>query len=382
MIAESVISLVPIVLSYARKLRRSTTLRRPSYLQENRSRASSRKSSRLSTIDEEDLDSQSLDETASIAASDASEEELEPPSRLVPTSWVLSGLAASAVLGVGLVWKIFGADGIHPWATAVGLVLASILSLLGVRALGETDLNPVSGIGKISQLLFAVLQPGNVVANIIAGGVAEAGAQQAGDLMQDLKTGALLGASPRSQFYGQMIGSLASVFVSSAAYKLYTRVYTIPGPEFRVPTAAIWLNLARLLNTGELPPRAAHFMVIFGAIFGLLSAAKYILPLMPSSKASTTGWLRYLPSGIAFAIGFLNTPSFSLARLIGGYVAYRTSRRTGGQTPLLVIVCASGFVLGEGVISVVGLVMASAGLGAVSCVGCRVGGGGYCAGGC
>ena len=47
-----------------------------------------------------------------------------------------------------------------------------------VRALGETDLNPVSGLGKISQLIFAVIQPGNVVANIIAGGVAEAGAQQ------------------------------------------------------------------------------------------------------------------------------------------------------------------------------------------------------------
>lgn len=47
-----------------------------------------------------------------------------------------------------------------------------------VRALGETDLNPVSGLGKISQLLFAIIQPGNIVANIIAGGVAEAGAQQ------------------------------------------------------------------------------------------------------------------------------------------------------------------------------------------------------------
>lgn len=47
-----------------------------------------------------------------------------------------------------------------------------------MRALGETDLNPVSGLGKISQLLFAWIQPGNVVANIIAGGVAEAGAQQ------------------------------------------------------------------------------------------------------------------------------------------------------------------------------------------------------------
>jgi len=104
--------------------------------------------------------------------------------------------------------------------------------------------DPVSGTGKISQLLFAVLQPNNVVANIIAGGVAEAGAQQAGDLMQDLKTGTLLKASPRSQIYGrvsselsplprldrspvltrppslpsfpaQMIGSFASVLVSS-----------------------------------------------------------------------------------------------------------------------------------------------------------------------
>ena len=47
-----------------------------------------------------------------------------------------------------------------------------------VRALGETDLNPVSGLGKVSQLVFAWLQPGNIVANIIAGGVAEAGALQ------------------------------------------------------------------------------------------------------------------------------------------------------------------------------------------------------------
>ena len=44
--------------------------------------------------------------------------------------------------------------------------------------LGETDLNPVSGLGKISQLLFAWVQLGNIVANIVAGGVAEAGAQQ------------------------------------------------------------------------------------------------------------------------------------------------------------------------------------------------------------
>jgi len=73
-----------------------------------------------------------------------------------------------------------------------------------VRALGETDLNPVSAIGKISQLLFAIVQPNNVVANLVAGGISEAGAQQAGDLMQDLKTGYLWQASPKAQFQGQV----------------------------------------------------------------------------------------------------------------------------------------------------------------------------------
>lgn len=75
----------------------------------------------------------------------------------------------------------------------------------------------------------------------MAGGISEAGAAQAGDLMQDLKTGHLHGASPRAQFYGQIIGSFASVFVSSGIYLLYRNVYEFPNTSFPVPTAAIWL---------------------------------------------------------------------------------------------------------------------------------------------
>jgi uncharacterized oligopeptide transporter (OPT) family protein len=80
------------------------------------------------------------------------------------------------------------------------------------------------------------------------------------------------------------------------------------------------------------------------------------------------------------AIGFLNVPSFSLARLIGGIVALRTRRN--GETPLIVIVAASGLVLGEGVISIVGLGRAGSGQGAASCWGCNLGHGGYCSRGC
>ncbi|KAG8897511.1 hypothetical protein FRC00_004156 [Tulasnella sp. 408] len=143
-----------------------------------------------------------------------------------------------------------------------------------IRALGETDLNPVSGLGKLAQLAFAFLQPGNVVANIVAGGVAEAGALQAGDLMQDLKTGHLLHASPRAQFYGQLIGSTLSIFVSATAYQLYAKAYTIPSPAFPAPTAYVWLSLARLLRNGQLPPKSGEFMLWFGIIAAVVAAAK------------------------------------------------------------------------------------------------------------
>ncbi|KAG5640926.1 hypothetical protein DXG03_006622 [Asterophora parasitica] len=174
--------------------------------------------------------------------------EVETEDRLVPMSWVLSGLAISILVGTILVWVVFGHEGIKPWATILGFILGGMLSIFGVRALGETDLNPVSGLGKISQLVFAWVQPGNIVANIIAGGVTEAGAQQAGDLMQDLKTGHLLHASPRAQFYGQLIGSSVSILVTTTAFTLYNRAYVIPGPSFPAPTAYVWLSLARLLR--------------------------------------------------------------------------------------------------------------------------------------
>lgn len=73
----------------------------------------------------------------------------------------------------------------------------------------------------------------------------------------------------------------------------------------------------------------------------------------------------------------MNTPSFTIARLIGGLIALRFSR--GGKLPLIVVVVASGFVLGEGITSILGLVMKSTGVGGViSCAGCNRGQGGYC----
>ena len=98
------------------------------------------------------------------------------------------------------------------------------------------------------QGVFAVIAPGRVVPNLVAGAIAEAGAQQAGDMMQDFKTAHLLGVCPRAQFYAMLMGSFASVFVSVGAYALYTSAFQIPGPEFPAPTAEIWLDMAELVR--------------------------------------------------------------------------------------------------------------------------------------
>jgi len=165
-------------------------------------------------------------------------------------------------------------------------------------------------------------------------------------------------------------------------------VYEFPSTAFPVPTAAIWLNLARLVNNGQLPPRSKEAMLAFGLAFLVLAGLKV---LAASTRHPSLNWTKFVPSGIAFAIGFINTPSFSIARLIGGLISLYFSRKAaaaGGAAGkpshlanIMLIIVASGFVLGEGLASVVGLGYKSAGGGALSCWGCGAGGGGYC-GGC
>lgn len=281
-----------------------------------------------------------------------------PPEHLIGPKTTSIGLVLSLVFCVAAVQLAF--PGVIPLSlTIFALFLAMILSVMGVRALGETDLNPVSGISKLTQLLFALVTPPGsknaVVINLIAGALSESGALQAGDLLQDLKTGHLLGASPKAQFWGQLIGSAAGAVLSAAVYKLYTKVYTVPSDMFQVPTGFVWIFTARLVTGAGLPPKIPEYASVAAAVFALLTA----LRIYGNSKEAK--WVPYIPSGIAVAVGMYNTPSFTLARTIGGLIVLwwaRWKKKPG--TP--VIVLASGLILGEGLFSIVKLALTAAGV--------------------
>ena len=194
-------------------------------------------------------------------------------------------------------------------AIVLAIIIAMLLSLMGTRALGETDLNPVSGISKLSQLVFAFVIPSSnpnaIITNLVAGAISESAALQAGDMMQDLKTGHLLGAAPRAQFWGQMIGSAAGAIISALVYKLYTSVYTIPGGMFEVPTAFVWIFTARLVTGKGLPEMAPQWALGAGLLFVLFTAIRL--------RGQGQAWQSFVPGGIAVAVGKFPTLICALA---------------------------------------------------------------------
>lgn len=275
-----------------------------------------------------------------------------PPEHLVSTRLVVF------LFGISILFCIFAVRYAFPpipyGSIVLSIILALLLSIMGVRALGETDLNPVSGISKLTQLFFALIIPSSnpnaITINLLAGAISESGALQAGDMMQDLKTGHLLGAAPKAQFWGQMIGSFVGAIVSAGVYKLYVDVYEIPGGQFQVPTAYVWIFTARLVTGKGLPEMATEWGLGAGLLFILLTIARI--------KGHGTAWQAYVPSGIAVAVGMYNVPSFTLARTIGGLINWYW-RIYKGREDTPVIVLASGLILGEGLISIVNLGLAS-----------------------
>lgn len=378
MIAEAVVSLLGvIVLSLIAHYRRNIRTKRRAERRAALEASAAQTGAEIDAFSEEDEDE---------------EEEDAPIDQLVPLKMWVCGLLLSSALCLLLIWVVFRHDNMPVYATLLAVVLGCLLSVLGVRALGSTDLNPVSGIGKVSQFVFAGVVPGGIVANLIAGGIAEAGAQQAGDLMQDLKTGHLLGASPKAQFYGQLIGSVASVFISTGVYKLYSHAYELPGPQFAVPTAKVWLDLAHLVNGHSLPYNTTPFIWSFAVFFGFLTLITVVYSDVAflkrrSRNGSPQGrprWVSWIPSGIAFAIGMYNLPNFTLARFVGGVVslwwdwhckryANHPSAKFAKLGRVFIIIVASGFVLGEGTFSIVNLILKTAKIHSTSCVGCYPG---------
>ncbi len=224
-----------------------------------------------------------------------------------PASWFIGGQIVGVV---GLAWLGHLTLGMPYWQTAVAVLLSFALALVACRVTGETDTTPVGAMGKITQLTFGVLSPGNTNVNLMSANVTAAAASSSADLLTDLKSGYLLGAHPRKQFIAQFAGIFVGTLVTVLSFRLLVPDASVLGSDqFPAPAAQTWRAVALALSHGvrSLGPVKIWSIAIGGLVGIVLAVLPRIFPkhqhLIPSPAGVGLAWTFHWYYGLLFFLG-------------------------------------------------------------------------------
>ncbi len=260
----------------------------------------------------------------------------------VPGMWMILGMVPITI--AMLVIQVMAFQ-IAWWAGLIAIAMSFVLSLVACRATGETDTTPIGAMGKVMQLLFAVLKPGQVVPNLASAGIAANAASSSADLLTDLKIGYLLGANPRRQFLAQFFGVFFGTLAIVPIWYLMIPTREVLETKFPAPATQTWAKVAQVLTQGiESLPMSARLAILIGAGVGVLLPLidRYVVPQR---------FRTYMPSatglGLAFMLPFANSFSFT----IGAVIAWLWGKLSARQCEKFNVPLASGLVAGESLVA-------------------------------
>lgn len=281
----------------------------------------------------------SLKGAAKGGAASADDEE-DAPDPYPMKNWLI-GMVLATTLTAVLADILFD---IPVYMGVLAVILSLVIAAIACRATGETDINPVGAMGKITQVVYGGLAPGHMQVNLMAAAITSAGASQAGDLMHDLKAGYLLKVSVRRQVTTQLIGVVVGVFAAALTYRVLTMAYAIPGDKFPGPSVFAWAKMAELLAKGfaALPPGA-----MWGAAVG--AGAGLLIPIVGKLFPKVNKWL---PSPVAFGIAFMVPAQYSIGMWLGAMLTWLYARSQPDRAERYGASLASGLIAGEGLMMV------------------------------
>ena len=112
---------------------------------------------------------------------------------------------------------------------------------------------------------FGAIKPGEVTVNLMTANVTAGATAAAGDLLTDLKSGYLLGANPRQQFYAQLAGVRAGAAICVPIYFVLIPSVDLLGTE-RWPAA---IHIGPAPTFGEQGIKVeAHLIGFHGSLYG------------------------------------------------------------------------------------------------------------------
>jgi len=316
-------------------------------------KSASGKSFKTSIVVEEDDDDDAIVDLDGDRITDV------PLSEQVPTLWWSTGLSIATVVTVlvlQLAWSI------PFYETLVSILLGFILAFISIQSAGLTDINPSGALAKTSQIFLAAFPPTNPTThmelaakqttNIAAGLISASSASQSTDMVGDLKTGFLLGVSPRQQFLAQVFGSLVSVFTGLGFWVLFSKAYPcitnskFDGQEscpFTLQQATAWQGVTIALTMKNAVPESAALASLIAAIIAIVvTVLKH--NYVPANKR------HWIPTLNAVGVAFVS-PDMGLINcvLFGGVVGWLWNKRYPGSYKNFMFSVAAGLIAGEGV---------------------------------
>jgi uncharacterized oligopeptide transporter (OPT) family protein len=194
------------------------------------------------------------------------------------------------------------------------------------------------------QAVFGLIAPGNVAANLVASGVTGSVASESEGLMQDYKTGHIIGSSPKHLTYAQLLAIPVGAGAVALVYPLLRETYGIGGETgLSSPISQKWAGFATLLSRGlgAMPAGAGTALAVavaLGVVFTLLESTRY---------------KKWTPSPTGVGIGMLVPASAIITMFLGGLVEWAWKARNAPSAGRYMVPLASGFVAGEAIVAVV-----------------------------
>ena len=257
----------------------------------------------------------------------------------LPMQFILIGIVAMVVI----IWAV-PAIPVTLLGAALIVIFGFFFATVSSRMVGlvGSSNNPVSGMAIATLLIATMAIKGSgktgidgMTAAIAIGSVICIIAAIAGDTSQDLKTGYLLGATPKKQQIGELIGVLASGLAIGGVLYLLNAAWGYGGAEVPAPQATLMKMIVEGIMGGNLP-----WNLVFVGVFLALGLEILRIPVMP------------------FAIGLYLPIYLNATIMIGGVVRMvmdarkNVDEKTKEQQSTDGTLYCAGMIAGEGLVGI------------------------------
>ncbi|MBL7543340.1 MAG: OPT/YSL family transporter [Bdellovibrionaceae bacterium] len=211
------------------------------------------------------------------------------------------------VVGAITVWMGHAWFGVEWWLGLIAIPLVFVFTLIAVNSTGLTAITPGSALGKLTQVTYSVLAPGQVATNLMTAGITSEVSLNSSNLLMDIKPGYMLGGKPRHQAIGHVLGIFAGGLVAVPVfYILFNNdISQFTSEKLPLPGATVWKAVAEVLTAGlgALHP-SARWAALVGGLIGIFMAHM-------DQKTKGKFPLSAVGIGLAFVLRF--TDSFMMA---------------------------------------------------------------------